>query len=161
MVTERQPSIVIDASIKANPYPIFARMRAETPVCQVLYGATRSPVWMITRYDDVAAVLKDQRFSNDRLRTKKRTPLRFRVLYSVFGPLVGNMLNRDQPDHTRLRGLVHKAFTPKRVEDLRARVASLSYELLHRTQAQWDVISDYALPIPTTIIAEMLRRTGG
>ena len=43
MVTERQPMIVIDTSIKANPYPTFARMRVETPVCKVLYGATRSP----------------------------------------------------------------------------------------------------------------------
>jgi cytochrome P450 PksS len=86
-----------------------------------------------------------------------------RVLFALFGPLVNNMLNRDPPDHTRLRALVHQAFTPKRVEDLRQRVESLTQELLEAAarRRQWDLVLDYAVPIPTTIIAEMLGVPAG
>lgn len=150
--------LVVDTEMKANPYPVYARMRRETPVCKVLYGSGRSPVWMVTRYDDVVTVLKDARFTNDRRKVRKHTPVQMRVLHKLFAPLVNNMLNRDQPDHTRLRGLVHQAFTPKRVEDLRQRIESLTEELADRARRQWpwDVVADYAVPIPTTIIAEML-----
>src|SRR6202012_3862552 len=110
-------------------------------------------VWMVTRYDELAAILKDPRFSVHRQRAQKRTPIRFRILYALFGPLVNNMLNRDPPDHTRLRGLVHQAFTPKRVEDLRRRVEALTQELANAAAAEpaWDLVADYAVPIPTTI----------
>ena len=73
-------------------------------------------------------------------------------------PLSRNMLDVDPPDHTRLRGLVHKAFTPRLIEDLRDRVQSLTDELLDAVQGEgrMDLIRDYAMPLPTTIIAEML-----
>ena len=148
----------IDAGIKPNPYPLFARKRAETPVYRALFGGSRSPVWMVTRYADVVTVLKDPRFSNHSQRARRYTTTRARLLNRLFAPLLNNMLNRDQPDHTRLRGLVHQAFTPKRVEDLRKRVEALTHELADRTSTrlQWDIVKDYAVPIPTTIIAEML-----
>jgi cytochrome P450 PksS len=66
------------------------------------------------------------------------------------------MLDLDAPDHTRLRGLVHKAFTPKLIEGIRARVETLTVELLDAVDGQMELIADYALPLPTTIIAEML-----
>lgn len=149
---------VIDTTIKANPYSIYARMRSETPVCRVRFGTNGIPAWLVTRYDDVVALLRDSRFTTDRRKIGGRPPFRYRVITKLFGPLFNHMLNRDQPDHTRLRGLVHQAFTPKRVEDLRRRLDSLTQELVDRIsrEPQWDVVAEYAVPIPTTIIAEML-----
>ena len=76
----------------------------------------------------------------------------------MFQPLERNMLDVDAPDHPRLRGLVHHAFTPRLVEGMRQRVQSLTHELLDMvaSKGRMDVIRDYALPLPTTIIAEML-----
>ena len=68
------------------------------------------------------------------------------------------MLDLDPPDHTRLRALVHKAFTPRLIENMRERIRSLTDELLDAVEARgrMDLIRDFALPLPTTIIAEML-----
>lgn len=111
--------------------------------------------WLITRYDDVVAALKDVHFTKDP-RTGRRP--REAWLYWLFGPIIHHMLARDEPDHTRLRGLVQKAFTPRLVEDMRPRIESLTEELLNRAarQNKMDVVRDYAQPLPTTIIAEML-----
>jgi cytochrome P450 PksS len=77
---------------------------------------------------------------------------------NFFKPLMRNMLDLDPPDHTRLRGLVSKAFTPRLVEQMRGRVQALTDHLLDnvRGRGRFDLIRDYALPVPTTIIAEML-----
>src|SRR5215208_6911610 len=100
-----------DPVFKANPYPTYARLRSETPVAPTRLPDGRA-AWLVTRYDDVALVLKDARFAKDRRRVNMshRTPFsRF------FGPLITalqfNMLDLDPPDHTRVRELVHKAFT--------------------------------------------------
>ena len=76
----------------------------------------------------------------------------------IFRPLEQHMLDMDPPNHTRLRGLVHKAFTPQMIENLRERVQTLTDGLLDAAQSRgrMDLIRDYALPLPTTIIAEML-----
>ncbi len=145
-----------DPELKANPYPLYARLRTEAPVCRVIGKTTR--LWLVTRYDDVQNVLRDPRFANDRRNAPVETTLQFRVLHRLFGPLIDHMLATDEPDHTRLRSLVQKAFTPKRVEELRPRVEALTEELLDKAlrKQRWDVVSDFALPLPTTIIAEML-----
>src|SRR5438128_2386063 len=77
---------------------------------------------------------------------------------SMFKPLEQNMLDLDAPDHTRLRALVHKAFTPRLIEQMQERIQKVADELLDAIQGQgrMDLIRDYALPIPTTIIAQML-----
>src|SRR5205814_2321757 len=64
----------------------------------------------------------------------------------------------DEPDHTRLRSLVHKAFTQKRLEELRSQIESVADQLLHgfRNRGGFDLVSDFAMPIPTTVIAQML-----
>jgi cytochrome P450 PksS len=76
----------------------------------------------------------------------------------MFMPLLRNMLDLDEPDHARLRALVNKAFTPRLVEQMRDRIQALTDELLTAVQGRgrMDLIREYALPIPTTIIAEML-----
>jgi cytochrome P450 len=143
---------------KSNPYPFYARLRAESPVHRALLP-TKETAWLITRYDDVTKVLKDERFVKD---TKNAlTPeqaasmLWFRRMFKSLGT---NMLNQDPPNHTRLRALVSKAFTPRLIEQMRERVQRLADELLDnaRHRGGMDLIHDYALPVPTTIIAEML-----
>jgi cytochrome P450 len=149
---------VTSTAFRADPYPTYARMRAEAPVCRVTLP-DKQTVWFVTRYDDVITVLKDARFVNDG--GKVQTPeqaARAPWMPSVFKPLMRNMLNTDELDHTRLRGLVHKAFTPRLVEAMQERIRTLTEDLLDRVQARgrMDLIRDYALPIPATIIAEML-----
>jgi cytochrome P450 len=152
-----QPDLT-SARFKANPYPFYARLRAEAPVyCARLAG--KKTAWLVTGYDDVLAVLKDERLVKD--------PLNARVpgqsgkqpwVPGLLKPLARNMLDLDDPDHARLRALVHKAFTPRRVEQLRERIETLCDALLNaaRSQTPVDLISRYALPVPLTVISELL-----
>jgi cytochrome P450 PksS len=154
---------LVSPEFKADPYPFFARLRETAPVSRVTLPG-RQTAWLITRYDDVAAALKDGRFAKDR--NNALTPdqaARQPWVPKMFRPLTRNMLDLDPPDHTRLRGLVQKAFTPRLVERMRERVASLTGELLDAAlrRGRVDLIRDYALPIPTTIIAEMLGVPAG
>ena len=138
---------------KANPYPFYARLRAEAPVCRTTF--IRQPTWVVTRYDDVLGILRDERFVKDWLP-------RTRWMHRVAGPVTRHMLNKDGPDHTRLRTLVHKAFTPSLVDRMRPRIQSVCDELLDQLQhdiqakGRMDLMSGYALPLPLTIIAELL-----
>jgi cytochrome P450 len=149
---------VTSPAFKANPYPVYARQRAETPVCRLMLP-DRQSAWLVTRYDDVATVLRDGRFVKDKRNVLTPAQLaRLPWMPALFKPLERNMLDLDEPDHTRLRGLVHKAFTPRLVENMRGRIQALTDELLDAVQrkGRMDLIRDYALPLPTTIIAEML-----
>lgn len=103
----------------ANPLPFYARLRAESPVHRVVLP-NKQPAWLITRYDDVAMVLKDQRFGKSNSSAKQPWVLGF------VKPLTRNMLDLDEPDHTRLRALVSKAFTPRLVEQMRDRIQALT-----------------------------------
>jgi cytochrome P450 len=146
------------SAFRADPYPAYARWRAEAPVCRVRLPDGQT-VWIVSRYDDVVTVLKDPRFGNDRERVmtpeqKARLPW----TPGVVKRLSRMMLNLDAPDHTRLRALVHKAFTPGLVANMLERIESLTDGLLDAAQVRgrMDLIRDYALPLPATIIAEML-----
>jgi cytochrome P450 len=149
---------ISSAAFKANPYPFYARLRDEAPVHRITLGDKR-PAWLVTRYEDVAAALKDERFVKDKRSAMSGDQLaREPWIPSMLKPLERNMLDVDAPEHTRLRGLVHKAFTPRLVENMRDRIQRLTDEMLDVVQirGRMDLIRDYALPIPTTIIAEML-----
>jgi cytochrome P450 len=151
---------IVSAEFKADPFPFLATLRSSDPVHRTtLPDKVKTPVWLITRYEDVNALLKDERFPKNR--RSALTPEQLRQLPWVppmFRPLERNMLDLDQPDHTRLRALVHKAFTPRLVERMRARVQSLADELLDGVarRGEMDLIKDYALPLPMTIITEIL-----
>ncbi len=126
-------------------------MRAENPVFQAsipLIGRG----WFVTRYDDVVTVAKDDRFSRDIQPSVRWLPGLVRV------PLTRQMLSQDPPDHTRLRKLVSQAFTPRRIERLRDRVQMVCDERLEAAsrRAPFDLVRDYALPIPLTVISELL-----
>jgi len=151
---------IVSAEFKANPFPFLAALRSSEPVYRTtLPDRAKTPVWLVTRYEDVNALLKDERFLKNR--RSALTPEQIRKLPWVppmFRPLERNMLDLDAPDHTRLRALVHKAFTPHLVEQMRARVQTLADELLEGVarRGEMDLINDYALPLPMTIITEIL-----
>lgn len=151
---------IVSPEFKANPFPFLATLRANQPVYPThLPDKTKTPVWLVTRYEDVNALLKDERFPKNR--RNALTPEQLRKLPWVppmFRPLERNMLDLDSPDHTRLRALVHKAFTPRLVEQMRERVQTLADELLEGVarRGEMDLINDYALPLPMTIITEIL-----
>ncbi len=149
-------------SFKANPYPFYARLRAEAPVWRTTLPDRRA-VWLVARYEDVARVSKDDTFAKDKLNAmdpeqRAKTPW----VPGFFKPLERNMLDLDDPDHARLRALVSKAFTPRLIERLRGRIEVLCEELLdamaHKGERRGgvDLVADYALPLPATVIAELL-----
>ncbi|MDP9364715.1 MAG: cytochrome P450 [Chloroflexota bacterium] len=150
--------LLTSSAFVADPYPVYDRLREEAPV----YRSEAVGAWVLTRYDDVAATLKDPRrlssrgrFSAvlDRLEPDERP--RFRPLEDHFA--VG-LLGSDPPDHTRLRGLINRAFTPRVVEALRPRVQQIVDGLLDavRDRGGMDAIADFAYPLPATVIAELL-----
>jgi cytochrome P450 PksS len=150
---------IASSEFRAKAYPYYARLRAEAPVHRLILP-TKEPGWLITRYDDAVSVLKDeQRFVKDTANALTPEQIDRQPWFrKAFRLLRHNMLNRDPPDHTRLRALVQKAFTPRLVEEMRDRIQRLTDELLDAVagRGEMDLIRDYALPLPTTIIAEML-----
>jgi pimeloyl-[acyl-carrier protein] synthase len=138
-----------DPAVVANPYPYYRRMRDQDPVHW--NGSIRT--WFLTRHADVSELLRDDRFSSDRTRGERYVeppPGRGRPARS--------MLVVDPPDHTRLRNLVNKAFTPRMVERLRPRIESITADLVDRlaSESEVDLISRFAYPLPVIVIAEML-----
>jgi cytochrome P450 len=133
----------------ADPYPTYHCLRAEDPVHYSPLG-----FWVLTRYEDVASVLRDPRFIKEPLAA---------LVAARFGAEVPrgvglSMLDRDPPDHTRLRSLVSKAFTPRVVEGLRPRIQQIVDGLVTRAQAvgSMDLIEEFAYPIPVNVICEMM-----
>jgi cytochrome P450 PksS len=147
---------------KADPYPFYARLRAEAPVWRTTLPDRRA-AWLVTRYEDVAKVLREDTFAKNKLNAMDPEQ-RAKTLWipNFLKPLERNMLDLDDPDHARLRALVSKAFTPRLVEQLRGRIEVLCEELLDamkrkgERRGQIELVADYALPLPATVIAELL-----
>ena len=121
----------------------------------------------MTRYDDVLAVLKDERFVKNRHQVQSADQLAQKGWVPAFlRPLENNMLDLDDPDHARLRGLVHKAFTPQRIEQMQTRIEAIANQLIDAMQTKGqtrgqahqtlDLVHDFALPLPLTVIVELL-----
>jgi cytochrome P450 len=138
----------MDPEFIADPYPTYHRLRAEDPVHLSPLG-----FWVLTRYEDVLTALRDPRFG------KEAIAAFVAARFGVVPPGTRlSMLDRDPPDHTRLRGLVSKAFTPRVVEILRPRVQRIVDSLLDPLQdaGSMDLIEDFAYPLPVIVICELL-----
>lgn len=149
---------IASPAFKANPFPYFSKWRDQSPVLRIRLP-TREFAWLITRYDDVAMVLKDERFVKDTANAMTRQQeARQPWFRRIFKSLKRNLLNQDAPHHKRLRNLVNKAFTPSLVEQMRDRIQRLADELLDAAlrRGRLDLVRDFALPLPVTIIANML-----
>jgi cytochrome P450 PksS len=149
---------IVSAEFKADPFPFLARLRASDPVYRTTLP-DKTPVWLLTRYDDLTALLRDERFTKNRRSALTKAQLR-KLPWTppMFRPLERNMLDLDPPDHTRLRSLVCKAFTPSLVEQMRSRTQTIADELLAHVMplGEMELIGDFALPLPMTVITEIL-----
>lgn len=150
-----------DPALRANPYPFYAQLRSHAPVHWDT-GAGMDGGWVLTRHADVMAALRDPHVSAERLEPPQGTdwlPAEYReAAQQVFRTMPHQLLFLDPPDHTRLRGLLSKAFTPRLVEAWRPRIMELANELLDPVQeaGQMDVIASLAYPLPAIVIAELL-----
>ncbi|QKV98291.1 cytochrome P450 (plasmid) [Streptomyces sp. NA02950] len=136
-----------------RPYDVYRSLRTASPVHRIA-GPDGQPAWLVTRYDDVRSALADPRLSLDKAHAREGS---YRGL-ALPPALDANLLNMDPPDHTRLRRLVGRAFTPGRVEQLRKPVTATAERLLDALGAQGttDLIAAYAAPLPITVICELL-----
>jgi cytochrome P450 len=144
-----------DPAFIANPYPTYHELRATAPVWRSPFGRS-----FLTRYEDCAVLMRDRRVGKDYTEPA--------ALIRRFGPtamdepavleLSRMMLMRDPPDHTRLRGLVTKVFTARRIEDMRPRIQALTDTLLDKAMdgGAMDAIRDLAFPLPVLVICDLL-----
>src|SRR6267378_354715 len=148
----------LDPEAHADPYPQYRRLREHAPMLRGPLG-----YWVLSRYADIAAVLRDPRFG---VGVDEASLM---LAMTQDGPGVATMVElsrwmlfRDPPDHTRLRGLVSKAFTPRALEAVRPRVVEIVNRLIDDLADpaaggdEVDLIADLALPLPVTVISELL-----
>jgi cytochrome P450 len=144
-----------------DPYPIYANLRASAPARRVLLNGL--PAWLITRYEDAERVLGDPRVSNDPRHASQAVKVAAPWVFASAGAGLGRMmLLTDPPDHTRLRRMVSKVFTARRVEALRPRVEEITAQLLgsFATRGEVELIGEFATPLPVTVISELLGVPG-
>ncbi|MGW3116209.1 cytochrome P450 family protein [Streptomyces sp. NPDC001107] len=136
-----------------HPYDVYRRLRETTPVHRIA-GPDGTPAWLVTRYEDVRAALADPRLSLDKRHATAGTYKGF----SLPPALDANLLNMDPPDNTRVRRLVGRAFTTRRVEQLRTPIRRTADRLLDALgpQGTTDLIAAYAAPLPITVICDLL-----
>lgn len=131
-----------NTAIQANPYPAYAWLRANAPV----YRLRDVPMWAVSRHQEVEAVLRD--------------PATFASDLGMSVPIM-SIVMKDAPDHTRLRGTINRAFTPRAVEHLEPRITEVAHQLLDRAlldraDGRLEFVHGYATPLSVTVICEML-----
>lgn len=151
--------LLISSAIMEDPYPIYSRLRVEAPV----FWSDNWQAWVLSRYDDVAASLRDR----ENLSNENRQSLLFSDLTDEqreqLSPLrhyfsQKDVIGSDPPDHTRMRSLVQKTFTPKMVGALDPHIRELTHDLIEMAMQEphFDFVQEIAHPLPVILIAEML-----
>jgi cytochrome P450 len=147
-----------DPAFQTDPYPFYRQLRDADPVHWVdlprieIPGFDLPGIWVVTRYADVTAVLRDERFS------VRRPMMEALAASTSLDGMTRSLLFVDPPDHTRLRTLVTKAFTPRVVDGLRPRIRAIVDELLRPAErhGRLELMRDLAAPLPVIVIAELL-----
>jgi hypothetical protein len=156
MSEELDPYGLLSSEALENPYPVYARLRNEAPV----YFSPVLQCWLLTRYADVIAAFRDPRLSSRLTGAygKQLPPEILASLEPLLNTLASWVIFTDKPEHTRLRGLINKAFTPRMTEQLRPRIQGLVDELLDAVEpaGRMDLITDLANPLPVIVIGEMM-----
>jgi cytochrome P450 len=159
-VTETMPPPLFDPfapGFTDDPYPQYATMREQAPVYQHPFG-----FWLLTSYEDVSSLLRAPGLSveDDNLAADSVMRQLREDMYGTEEPPASalSMLDRDPPDHTRLRKLVSKAFTPRAIQALQPRITDLVDGLLDEMadEGTVDLVDALAFPLPFSVIAEML-----
>jgi cytochrome P450 len=157
-MTVSEPIDLACMAHKASAHKIYAALRLQKPVCRIKLPGGQTG-WLLTRYDDVSKLLKDDRFVKDPANALTAPELaKLPKIPSFLAPLTRNMLGMDDPDHARLKKLVQAGFTPRRMDMLVSRTEDIAERLIagFKGKAQFDLIGDFALPLPVTVISEML-----
>lgn len=147
-----------------NPYPDYQRLLHEAPLYRLPKGVLKTPAqneWLASSYEYATFILKDPRFIREGHRLhppKEGDAPRPEFMQKYMAALGGMLMFRDPPTHTRLRGLINKAFTPVNVEALRPQIIDTTQHLLKQTLelGEFDLIREFALPLPVIVIGEML-----
>jgi cytochrome P450 len=143
---------------QADPYPHYAVVRESTPVHEVFGGGP----FVVSRYDDCLKALRDPRFGQGEQGGPKPHELfgldeaEFSTRFPRFRELPDSILGLNPPDHTRIRGLVSRAFTPKTIEALRPKIVELADDLLDRMDGTTDVMATFAVKLPMGMIGDLL-----
>ncbi|MGW7530081.1 cytochrome P450 family protein [Streptomyces sp. NPDC054783] len=141
-------------ALRTDPHPVYARLREQGPVHRVRLPGWEDDAWLVVGYEEARAALADPRLAKD---TGKIG------LTAMEQEMIGrHLLTTDPPQHTRLRGLVTRAFTMRRVEQLRPRIQQITDELLDEMlpAGRADLIASLAYPLPITVICELLGVPG-
>lgn len=143
------------SDFKNHAYSLYEKLREHDPIHKIRLPNGRT-AWIVTRYQDAVAALKADYLKKNLFQFV--TPEEMGLPSTQMDLMTRHMLNSDPPDHTRLRGLVQKAFTPRMIERLKDRIQNIADELLDQVEAQPSVelIQDYAYPLPIIVISEML-----
>ena len=142
------------AEYRANPYVTYEKLRGDMPVYKT-FLPNGTEVYVVSRYEDVIAGLKDTRLVKDIRNARGKS---FWELLGIGRVRGKNMLRADPPEHGRLRSLANEAFKPKYVRELRGRIQQIADELIDKVQAKgrMEFISEFAFPMPIRVISEML-----
>ncbi|MGX7674324.1 cytochrome P450 family protein [Plantactinospora sp. DSM 117369] len=156
--------LILDNARLSNPHELYRVLRAQRPVVRVTVPSGIR-AWLVTRHQDVRAALADPRLAKDSASIIRRLehhtdPSRYPAVANSYAE---HMLNADPPDHTRLRRLVGRAFTPRGIAQYRPRIAQIAGELLDAVAAEAastggtvDLLDSFAFPLPITVITELL-----
>ncbi|HEX9724034.1 MAG TPA: cytochrome P450 [Vicinamibacteria bacterium] len=150
-----------DPEVRANPYPLYHRIRSHEPV----HWDEPMGFWTLTGYADIVSTLRDKRIRKGQgiAAAKERVPEEAKEsAQSVFDTFSKTIVYSDPPSHTRMRGLVNKAFTPRMVMRMESHIKEIVERLLDAVQqkGRMDLIADLAYPLPFTVIMEMLGLPG-
>lgn len=143
----------LDPAFIADPYPFYRSLRESAPVAKSPMG-----FWLVSSYAEAALVLRDRRFGKDFVANMQRRYGPAAMQEPAIASLAHTMLVLDPPDHTRLRGLVIKAFTARRIADMRPRIQAIVAEQLDRVadKGAMDVMADLAHRLPVIVICDLL-----
>ncbi|MBW8010811.1 MAG: cytochrome P450 [Chloroflexi bacterium] len=142
-----------------NPYGIYTKMRREEPICQYMDPQNETSIWYLTRFDDVHDVLKDdKRFVSDRRNVSTEISEKKLVKDKYERVIQNHLATKDPPDHTRLRDLTKKVLTPELADELESFVQETSNQLIDKVESKgkMDLIEDYAIPVPLSVIGKLL-----
>jgi len=144
--------------MRVDPHPFYRKLREHDP----FHRSRPADGWILTRYDDILEILGDKTFSSDERHQRRYARQRARwERAGIPDPYEDDrmsMLRVDAPDHTRLRGLVSKAFTPRAIERVRPRIEEYADQLIQPLEGtgRLELVKDFAAPLPINVIAEML-----
>ncbi|KAA9378461.1 cytochrome P450 [Microbispora cellulosiformans] len=160
---------LFDPQLASDPFRGYSRLREQAPMTRGSFPGLSSPIWIVMRYEDVRTVLSDRRFVNNPanvpgadVQNIREDLIEARGIPREYAPyILDSVLDADGDDHLRLRRLVSRAFTARRVAELRPRVEAITEDLLdrlpgHAEDGVVDLIEHFAYPLPITVICELV-----